>query len=207
MVNELHPDGGHAGADGTVQNHGCLTGSHAELATHDYPADAKGDASFQRWSVLVASRVEVYLPTGMTRHGCSLCGSTPAHRDVPSRSQATGSIPASFLCQEAFARGGRGGMSPFRDLSSTPESGSDPQGSGEVESSLVGPEEARPAPEGLGEAERPPGGSDEPGTSAVGPDWAVAVFTIILGGPRPMSFDSCLMGTVLSVPDKYYISV
>jgi hypothetical protein len=26
MVNELHPDGGHAGADGIVQNHGCLTG-------------------------------------------------------------------------------------------------------------------------------------------------------------------------------------
>jgi hypothetical protein len=69
----------------------------------------------------------------------------------------------------------------------------------------VGPEEARPSPEGLGEAEHPPGGSDEPGTSAVGPDWAVAAFTIILGGPRPMSFD--LMGTVLSVPDKYYISV
>jgi hypothetical protein len=26
MVNGLHPDEGHAGADGTVQNHGCLTG-------------------------------------------------------------------------------------------------------------------------------------------------------------------------------------
>jgi hypothetical protein len=150
-------------------------------------------------------------------------GSISTHGDDPSRLQPVWKHTCSQGCpvtvagngkhtcflfvSGAFARGGRGGMGPFRDLSSTPESGSDPQGSGEVESSLVGPEEARPVPEGLGEAERPPGGSDEPGTSAVGPDWAVAVFTIILGGPRPMSFDSCLMGTVLSVPDKYYISV
>jgi hypothetical protein len=47
-----------------------------------------------------------------------------------------------------------------------------------------------------------PGRSDEPGTSSVGPDWAVATLTIILGGPRPMSFDSCLMGTIISVPDS-----
>jgi hypothetical protein len=26
MVNELHLGGGHAGADSTMQNHGCLTG-------------------------------------------------------------------------------------------------------------------------------------------------------------------------------------
>jgi hypothetical protein len=31
------------------------------------------------------------------------------------------------------------------------------------------------------------------------------MLTIILGGPRPMSFDSCLMGTVLSVPDTCII--
>jgi hypothetical protein len=92
-------------------------------------------------------------------------------------------------------------MAPFRDLSSTPESGSDLQGSGEAESSPRGSKEARPAPEVSGEAERPPRGSDEPRTCSVGPDWAVAALPIILGGSRPMSFDSCLMGTVLSVPD------
>jgi hypothetical protein len=95
-------------------------------------------------------------------------------------------------------------MVSFRDLSSTPESGSEPQGSGEAESSLGGSEEVRPTLEGSGEAERPPGGSDEPGTSSVGPDWAVAAFTIILGGSRPMSFDSCFMGTVLLVPDRWF---
>jgi hypothetical protein len=94
-------------------------------------------------------------------------------------------------------------MGPFRDLSSTPESGSDPQGLGEAESSLRGSEEARPTPEGSGKVERPPGGLDKLGTSSVGLDWAVAALTIILGGPRPMSFDSCLMGTVLSVPDNW----
>jgi hypothetical protein len=57
-------------------------------------------------------------------------------------------------------------------------------------------------PEGSGEAERSPGGSDELGTSSVGSDWAVATLTIILDGPRPMSFDSCLMGTILSVPES-----
>jgi hypothetical protein len=48
-----------------------------------------------------------------------------------------------------------------------------------------------------------PEGSDEPGTFSVGPDWAVATLAIILGGLRPMSFDSCLMGNVILVPDKY----
>jgi hypothetical protein len=77
-------------------------------------------------------------------------------------------------------------MGSFRDLFSTPESRSDPQGSGEVESSLGGSEETRPASKGSSEVERPSGGSDEPETSFVGPDWAVAAFTIILDGPRPM---------------------
>jgi hypothetical protein len=59
-----------------------------ELVTHDYPADAEGDTSFQRWPVTAASCVEAYLPMAMTRHGCKQCGSTPAHRNVPSRLQA-----------------------------------------------------------------------------------------------------------------------
>jgi hypothetical protein len=91
-------------------------------------------------------------------------------------------------------------MGPFRDLSSTPKSGSDPRGRARW-SCLLGSEEARPTPEGSGEAERPPGGSDESRTSSVGSDYAVVALMIILGGPRPMSFDSCLMGTVLSVLD------
>jgi hypothetical protein len=61
----------------------------------------------------------------------------------------------------------------------------------------------RLAPKRSGEAERLPEGSDEPGTFSVGPDWAVAALTIILGGLRLMSFDSCLMGSVILVPDKY----
>jgi hypothetical protein len=61
-------------------------------------------------------------------------------------------------------------MGPFQDLSSTPKSGSDPQGSGETESSTRGSEQVRPTPEGLGEVERPLGGSDEARTSSVGPD-------------------------------------
>jgi hypothetical protein len=50
-----------------------------------------------------------------------------------------------------------------------------------------------------------PGGSDEPGTSLVGPDWAVAALTIILGRLRPIYFDSCLMGTVILVPDSWFL--
>jgi hypothetical protein len=42
-------------------------------------------------------------------------------------------------------------------------------------------------PEGSCEAERPPWGSDELGTSFAGLNWAVAAFTIISDGPRPMS--------------------
>jgi hypothetical protein len=52
-----------------------------------------------------------------------------------------------------------------------------PQGLGEAESSPRGSKQARTMLEGSGEAERP------------------------LGRLRPMSFDSCLMGVVLSVPD------
>jgi hypothetical protein len=55
---------------------------------------------------------------------------------------------------------------------------------------------------GSGGTERSPGGSDEPRTSSVGPDWPVAALMIILGGLRSMSFDFYLMGTIISVPDK-----
>jgi hypothetical protein len=68
-----------------------------ELATHDYPADAEGDASFQRWPVIVAGRVEAHMLTGMSRHG---------------RKQREAYL-LPFLCQGACARGGRGGMGPF----------------------------------------------------------------------------------------------
>jgi hypothetical protein len=60
----------------------------------------------------------------------------------------------------------------------------------------------RPEPEESGEAERLPGGSDETGTSLVGPDWAVATLAIILEGLSLVSFYSCLMGTVILVPDN-----
>jgi hypothetical protein len=59
-----------------------------------------------------------------------------------------------------------------------------------------------PTPERLGEAEYVPEGSNEPEILLVGPDWAITVLTIILGGLRPMSFNSCLMGTVILVPDS-----
>jgi hypothetical protein len=87
-------------------------------------------------------------------------------------------------------------MGPFRDLSFTLRSGSEPK------SSPGGSEVAKLTPEGSGEAERSPWGSGELGTSSVGPDWAVAALTIILDEPRPMSFDSSLMVTVLSVTDS-----
>jgi hypothetical protein len=80
-------------------------------------------------------------------------------------------------------------MGPFRDLSSTPESGSDPRGRARRSRLLEGQKRRDKRQKGRREAERPLGGSDEPGTSSVGPDWAVAVFTIILGGARAMSFD------------------
>jgi hypothetical protein len=56
--------------------------------------------------------VEAYMLTGMSRHG---------------RTQREAYL-LPFLCEGACARGDRGGMGPFRDLSSTPESGSDPRG-------------------------------------------------------------------------------
>jgi hypothetical protein len=96
--------------------------------------------------VTVASRVEAHLLTGMSLHGRKL--------------REAYLLP--FLCQGVCARGSQGGMDPFPDLSSTPERGSDPQGSGEAKSSPRGSEEARPTSEGSGEAERPPGGSDKP---------------------------------------------
>jgi hypothetical protein len=54
------------------------------------------------------------------------------------------------------------------------ESGSDTQGSSEVESSSGGSKEVGPAPERSGKAKRVLEGSGEPGTLSVGPDWAVA---------------------------------
>jgi hypothetical protein len=50
--------------------------------------------------------------------------------------------------------------------------------------------------------ERSPRGLDEPRTSSIGPDWAVAALMIISGRLRPMSFDSYLMGTIILVPDS-----
>jgi hypothetical protein len=45
------------------------------------PCWRRGDASFQRWPVTVAGRVEAYLPIGMTCHSCRPRGSTPVYWD------------------------------------------------------------------------------------------------------------------------------
>jgi hypothetical protein len=150
---------------------------------------------------MVAGCVEACLLMAMSHHDCRPCGSTPAHRDVSSRLQAIGKPACPHFMSGVCTRGSRGGAGPSRDLCSTPKSGSNSQGSSEVESSPRS-KEARPVPEGLGEAERLPRGSDEPRTSLVGPNWAVATLTIILGGLRPMSFDSCLMGIVILIPNR-----
>jgi hypothetical protein len=57
-------------------------------------------------------------------------------------------------------------------------------------------------PERSGEAERAPEGLGKPEILLVGSDWAVAALIIILGGLRPMSFNSYLMGTIILVPDN-----
>jgi hypothetical protein len=82
------------------------------------------------------------------------------------------------------------------------KSGADPKGAGKAESSPGGSEEVGPTPERSGEAERAAEGSGELRTLSVGPDWAVAAPIIILGGLRPISFNSCLMGTLILVPDS-----
>jgi hypothetical protein len=86
------------------------------------------------------------------------------------------------------------------------------QGSGEAEPMLERSGEAEPLPEGLGEAEPSPERSGKPGlmpegsgeleTFLVGPDRAATTFTIVLDGPRLMSFNFCLMGTLILVPDS-----
>jgi hypothetical protein len=118
---------------------------------------------------MVVGCVEACLLTVMSRQDCRPCGSTPAHRDVSSRLQAVGKPACPHFMSGVCTRGSRGGVGPSRDLCSTPKSGSNSQGSSEVESSSRS-KEARPALEGLGEAERLPRGSDEPGTSLVGPN-------------------------------------
>jgi hypothetical protein len=128
-------------------------------------------------------------------------GSIPAHRDDPSRLQAVGSIPASLLCQGRALVAVETAWPPFGIFPPLLRVDPTPRGWARQSHLLGWSEDARPTLEGSGEAERPPRGSDEPGTSSVGPDWAVAALIIILGGPRLMSFDSYLMGTVLLVPD------
>jgi hypothetical protein len=57
--------------------------------------------------------VEAYLPTGMTRHSCRPCGSTPAHRDVPSRLQAVWKHIYSQGCPFMVASCGKHTCFPF----------------------------------------------------------------------------------------------
>jgi hypothetical protein len=59
-----------------------------------------------------------------------------------------------------------------------------------------------PCPKGCARQNARLRGPGEPGTLLVGPDWAVATLTIILGGLRLMSFNSYLMGTIILVPDS-----
>jgi hypothetical protein len=77
-----------------------------------------------------------------------------------------------------------------------------PLGVGQGGALPEGSDEAGPTPKRSSEAERVPKGSGEPEILLVGSNWAVATLTIILGGLRPMSFNSCLMGTVILVPDS-----
>jgi hypothetical protein len=71
-----------------------------------------------------------------------------------------------------------------------------------VKPSLRRSDETRPTPERSGKAEHALEGLGEPEILLVGPKWAVALLTIILGGLRPLSFNSCLTGTVTLVPDS-----
>jgi hypothetical protein len=58
-------------------------------------------------------------------------------------------------------------------------------------------------PNGSGDAEPAPEGTSEPETPSVGPYWAATTLTIILDGLRLISFNSCLMGTLILVPNKW----
>jgi hypothetical protein len=77
-----------------------------------------------------------------------------------------------------------------------------PLGVGQGGALPEGSDEAGPAPERSGEAERVPKGSSEPEILLVGSNWVVAMLIIILGRLRPISFNSCIMGTVILVPDS-----
>jgi hypothetical protein len=72
------------------------------------------------------------------------------------------------------------------------ESSSDPQGSGEVALAPKGSSDMEPVPEGSGEPETP----------SVRQDWAATTLMIVPDGLRLMSFNSCLMGTLILIPDS-----
>jgi hypothetical protein len=76
------------------------------------------------------------------------------------------------------------------------------QGSGEAEPVLERSGEAEPSPERSGEPGLVPEGLGELETFLVGSDRAATTFTIVLDGPRLMPFNSCLMGTLILVPDN-----
>jgi hypothetical protein len=77
------------------------------------------------------------------------------------------------------------------------ESSSNPRGSGEAGLAPEGSGNAEPMPEGLGELETP----------SVGPDWAPTTLTIVPDRLRLMSFNFCLLGTLILVPDRSIPSI
>jgi hypothetical protein len=56
-------------------------------------------------------------------------------------------------------------------------------------------------PKGSGDAELVPEGSGELETTSVRPDWPTTTLMIVPDGLRLMSFNSCLMGTIILVPN------
>jgi hypothetical protein len=75
-----------------------------------------------------------------------------------------------------------------------------PEESSEAEPSPKWSGEAEPSPERSGEPGSAPEGSGEPETFLVGPDQATTMLTIVLDGPRLMSFNPYLMGTPILIP-------
>jgi hypothetical protein len=80
---------------------------------------------------------------------------------------------------------------------------------------ILGPSllsESSSVPEGLGDTEPPPGGSGEVSSTPKGSgdtepvlegsDWDATTLTIVPDRLRLMSFNSCLMGTLILVPDS-----